>query len=256
MISVRKLTVRKRSKKDGNVITNLNVEFKENKNIIIGPNGSGKTTLLKAILGTVKYEGNITCYDQGERCIFSTNIDQVYRLYNDSSRAIAKLYLEMIGGDFDYFINIINRFRMQKILDTSIYKLSTGESKIYGLAMAYSLNSNYILIDEPTENLDPSRKAIAEELIIENSTRKYLLVTHDLKLINRLNPDKFFIMVYGNLHGGFAPQDYSRIYFSKNREENNIGEFVNGPSHYYLTLDKGDFPLYSFSNMEEILGGE
>ncbi|MGC8574093.1 MAG: ABC transporter ATP-binding protein [Thermoplasmata archaeon] len=256
MISIENLTVRKQYRKDGNVINNLNVEFKENKNIIIGPNGSGKTTLLKAILGIVKYEGNITCYKEGGRCIFSTNIDQVYKLYNDSSGAIAKLYLEIIGGDFGLFIEIINRFRMQKILDTRIYKLSTGESKIFGLAMAFSLGSEYILIDEPTENLDHSRKGIAEELIIEHSARKYLLVTHDLKLIRRLNPDKFFIMVSGKLHGGFNPEDYSRIYFSKNKKENSIGELISGPSQYYLTLDKGDFPLYSFSNMEEILGGE
>jgi len=256
MIRVENLTVSKSRKKNQYILSNLSINFEDPKNVIIGPNGSGKTTLLKAILGIIKYNGEIKCYFEGKKCNFATNLDLVYRLYNDSVNNISKLYINMIGGDYNQFENIIETFKMTRILDTKIYKLSTGETKIFGLAMAYSLNADYILIDEPTENLDPSRRELAERLIEQFVSKRYLLVTHDLKLLKKLRPNRFFIMISGKIYGGFDPSIFDRLFISREGKGNYIAEIQGGFSKYYLSLDSGDFPLSSFSSIEEILGGE
>ncbi|MEN8730325.1 MAG: ATP-binding cassette domain-containing protein, partial [Desulfuromonadales bacterium] len=154
---------------------------------IIGPNGIGKTTLLKLILGELEPQ-------QGEVRL-GTNL-QI--LYFDQMREQLDPDLTVqqnLAGDQDTLI-IDGRSRhvigyLQDFLFTPdrarspVRILSGGERNRLLLARLFARESNLLVLDEPTNDLDLETLDLLEELLADFKGTLFL-VSHDRAFLNRV----------------------------------------------------------------------
>jgi ABC-type multidrug transport system ATPase subunit len=161
---------------------------------VIGHNGAGKTTLFKCILGLIKPQsGSIEIYNnrQDEK-IFETNISYMpdtggfYPLLSPYDNLLfrASFYNKTTEAK-----QLASYWLDKLILNKSNVKLagqlSHGMQKRLSFACALINYPNIILLDEPTNGLDPESKdiiiRIIGELKIQDNT--VLINTHDLNLV-------------------------------------------------------------------------
>ena len=154
---------------------------------VIGRNGLGKTTLLRVLMGEMEpTEGQVTI---GKRTVFN---------YVDQSRAQlngANSILEEVsdGSDFVAFggerlsvRGYLRRFlfsdeRINERVDT----LSGGERSRVMLAKILRTGGNFLILDEPTNDLDLATLRVLEEAIIAFEGT-VLVVSHDRFFLDRV----------------------------------------------------------------------
>jgi len=143
---------------------------KNSVNLIVGRNGQGKTLLLSKI----HLESSLdTCLisQKNNELIKSYSIRDNIILTNPDKYAIKKV------------TDTISRFGMDYILDSKTSFLSGGEKRIVALLRGILSPAEYILIDEPTNDLDYKKVALILELIKKTCAIKtYIIVTHDDRL--------------------------------------------------------------------------
>ncbi len=154
---------------------------------IIGPNGCGKTTLANILLkkitsfsGTVTHGSNLTI----------TYFDQL-RGQLDESKTVWENVLpngEMVIFE-DRSIHIItylqNFLFTPERAKTSIKNLSGGERNRLLLAKLFTQPANFLVLDEPTNDLDAETLELLEELLI-NFKGTLLLISHDREFLNNV----------------------------------------------------------------------
>ena len=163
---------------------------------IVGRSGSGKSTLLKLLMRfwDVK-NGKITINDTNVKDINTSNLRQMQSymtqetcLFSDSIKNNIKI--AKLDATDDEIIQAckkasIHNFieKLPKGYDTPVGELggtlSGGERQRIGLARVFLHNSPFILLDEPTGNLDSLNEAvILKSLAQESKDKTVVLVTH------------------------------------------------------------------------------
>lgn len=171
---------------------------------IVGRNGTGKTTLLKLILGEItSHSGKI---EIGETTKFNY-IDQTRLLLNDDETVV-----EAIGEGSDTILfgkqplsiwSYLKRFLFtDDRINTLVGRLSGGEKSRLTLAKILSKGGNFIMLDEPTNDLDlPTLRMLEEALIAFEGC--VLIVSHDRYFLNRV------------CNGIIALEENGEIYYSE-----------------------------------------
>ena len=150
------------------IFSNLSIGFHSpGSYAILGPNGSGKSTLLQILSGNLSpSEGKIE-FREPEGVL---SIEKVYQKISYSAP-----YLEIpqeftVNEFFDFHFGLKGlhpMVRLDKILEDSgiqsqkkkrIKDLSTGVQQRVKLISAFGSNSQVVILDEPTANLDESGK--------------------------------------------------------------------------------------------------
>lgn len=170
------------------LIKNLTCEFPQGtKTGIIGPNGIGKTTLLKLITGSlVPDSGNIHIADT----VNFNYIDQT-RIILDPEQTVA----EAVAGDSDS-VNLgsdkisiwgyLKRFLFEdERINTKVKYLSGGEKARLLLAIVLKQGGNFLILDEPTNDLDLPTLRVLEEALV-HYTAPVIVVSHDRYFLNRV----------------------------------------------------------------------
>ena len=190
------------SKKFGSNLSldNVSCEFNKNESIaLMGANGAGKTTLVRSVMGY--YHPN-----SGEVLINGLNpiknrldvlgdISFVPQLPPPIKLSIDEL-IEYIGVSAKVDKELIKHYANEMKLDISanlkksFFKLSGGMKQKLLIAISLAKESNIIIYDEPTANLDPKARDDFYRLLKQNKEDKVLLfVTHRLEevkdLVNR-----------------------------------------------------------------------
>ena len=121
---------------------------------LIGRNGAGKTTLLRLALGLIRptagtvrrtmSNGDIGQLIDAPFCYPELTVSQNLRMH-------AWLY----GTDPGHITNSINRWELQPYRDRLFRKLSLGNKQRVGLAGVFQHQPRLIVLDEPTNALDP-----------------------------------------------------------------------------------------------------
>jgi ABC transport system ATP-binding/permease protein len=154
---------------------------------IIGRNGLGKTTLLKIILGELEAsQGNV---ETGDRTIFNY-IDQSRVALDDNNTV-----MQEIGEGREWIIFGEERMTVWKYMrkflftddrmNTKVEKLSGGERSRLLLAKILKNGGNFLILDEPTNDLDLATLRVLEEALVSFGG-VVIAVSHDRYFLNRV----------------------------------------------------------------------
>ena len=188
----------KTNKKDEFILNNLNLHINNGEFVsIIGSNGVGKTSLVKLISGlTIPSKGdifinNFNTKSKKDFMNIRNNISVVFQ-NPDNQIIFERVYEEL---EFTLKRQNLSKEEIEKRIDTSLkqvnmedYKfsltstLSMGQKQKIIIAEALSLETDYIVLDEPTAMLDPdSKKQILSLLCkLNKSGKTIILITHIL----------------------------------------------------------------------------
>ena len=204
------------------LVDSLNYEFTRGMRVgIVGANGIGKTSLLRMITGEIPP-------DQGE--IFRAETVQFN--YIDQNRAALhdeNTVLEEIAEGHDH-INLGNgrvtvwgylrRFLFEdERINTKVKRLSGGERARLTLAKILRGGGNFLILDEPTNDLDLSTLRILEEAL-----RQYegclVVVSHDRYFLNRVCTHILAFEPDGTLTANVG--DYDAYYLKRQEKLNAV----------------------------------
>ena len=188
------------SKKENKNLINIpNLQFdKQSISVVMGPNGAGKTLLLNLLqglifpnTGSIKFNHQIKNKDK-KISIMMQKPSFLRRTTQQNIKFI--LELSKNTGNIS-LLNVLERFDLVSQKNILASKLSGGEKQRLALALAISINSNVLLLDEPTANADPLTTYKIEKIIKDEAStgKKIILVTHSITQAKRLGEDLVFI---------------------------------------------------------------
>lgn len=155
---------------------------------VIGPEGAGKTTLMRIILGLLKpNEGSVEFLQNGTLVSFEQIRDTIAYMPEKQS-----LYPDLsIGEHLDFFKELygisndiyqekrkelLQVTRLAEFIDRPAGKLSGGMYKKLGLMCALLRFPQIILLDEPTNGVDPISRREFWELLYRLGDQKILII--------------------------------------------------------------------------------
>ena len=192
------------------LFSGFNFTFENGKRVgVCGRNGLGKTTLLKIIIGDLKptegtvKTGQLTKFnyvDQGRLQLHEENtvMDEVAEGREFVQWGEAKLSVRSYLKRF--------LFSDERIL-TQVTKLSGGERSRLLLARILKSGGNFLILDEPTNDLDlPTLRVLEEALIAFPGVT--CVVSHDRYFLNRVCTDILAFEGDGKIHHSVGDYDY------------------------------------------------
>ncbi len=155
---------------------------------IIGKNGAGKSTFLKIITGEIEADsGKVR---PGETVVFghykqdTLNFDDEQRVI-DVIQEVAK-YVELADGNKISASQFLEHFMFTPEMQyTPARKLSGGEKRRLALMRVLLKNPNFLILDEPTNDLDLLTLNKLEEFLL-NFNGCLILVSHDRFFMDKL----------------------------------------------------------------------
>ncbi|OOM10389.1 ABC transporter ATP-binding protein [Clostridium saccharobutylicum] len=171
------ITTNNLNKKYGNIYRVKDLNLKISTNSIygfLGPNGAGKSTTLKMILGLVKpTDGNIDVFDKHvndkNRLEILKNVGSLIESPSYYGHLTAKENLKIIQTLRNVPEKNINKVldivRLEKEQDKKVNQYSLGMKQRLGLAAALINFPKLLILDEPTNGLDPAGIQEMRELI-------------------------------------------------------------------------------------------
>lgn len=154
---------------------------------VVGPNGCGKTTLLKVILGQVEPDAGTV--RQGDLTEFNY-VDQHRLRLNDENDVfdeVAEGSETVWLGDHSISVwSYLQRFLFSgERIRTRVGRLSGGERNRVLLAKILKFGGNFLVLDEPTNDLDLSTLRVLEEALLDFSGC-VMAISHDRTFLNRI----------------------------------------------------------------------
>lgn len=181
---------------DKKIINNFSYVFKRGDRIgLAGKNGTGKSTLLNIITGFLQPE-------KGKVDVGDTTVYGYYKqgglAFNEKERVIDIVksdaeYIKMADGQTISASALLTLFLFPpKKQHGMVEKLSGGEKKRLHLMKVLMQNPNFLILDEPTNDLDIDTLNVLEEFL-ENFPGVLILVSHDRYLLDKMS-EQLFIM--------------------------------------------------------------
>jgi ATP-binding cassette subfamily F protein uup len=155
---------------------------------VIGPNGVGKTTLLKLLTGAlVPQKGNVKL---GQGLLMATLDQSRSKLHPEQSLAASVTDgsgdTVMVAGKPRHVMNYLQDFLFTPAqARTPVKVLSGGERARLLLAKLFATPSNFLVLDEPTNDLDLETLDLLEEVIADYEGTA-LIVSHDRDFLDRV----------------------------------------------------------------------
>ncbi|MDO7204084.1 ABC transporter ATP-binding protein [Paraclostridium bifermentans] len=141
------------------IVAIKNLSFSLNKNKVlglVGPNGSGKTTTINLILGTIKRDTGKILYEnyKNDSLEFKQKVGYIPDDLILPESLTGREYINFILSVYsikksDKLKKLIQLYNMQDFLDILIKEYSHGMKKKIQIIVAFSLESEVIIIDEP-----------------------------------------------------------------------------------------------------------
>lgn len=202
---------------------------------LLGPNGAGKTTLLKLVAGLIApSSGRIQPQDRGwpivgykpERLLFPNNIR-------------ISQYLELVAGASDVsrrdtervILESLARVNLLDSINKRIGHISKGMRQRLGLAQAIIGDPPLLLLDEPSNGLDPEGQVEIGHYIRELHAlgKTIVLCSHQLQEVTQVCT-QLIILNRGQIHyqnsmsAALALRPFVRIRANKGLDD--VGEFL------------------------------
>ncbi|HEX7120112.1 MAG TPA: ABC transporter ATP-binding protein [Longimicrobiales bacterium] len=197
---------------------------------IVGPNGAGKTTLFGLVLGFLHpTEGTVRIDGLEPRRYLRRHgaayLPERFRLPPEwtlgaALRALASLEGLQRRAARDRVDSLLDRFELTAHAAKPIGALSRGLNQRLGLAQALLADRPLVVLDEPTEGLDPLWRVRFRDVVagLRDASRTLLIASHDLAEVERL-ADRVVLLEAGRV-----------------REVFDVARDAAGPLAYRLTL--------------------
>jgi len=206
------------------LIEQFNYIFKKGERIgIVGPNGCGKSTLLKMIMGELEPDkGKIVT---GDTVVFG-HYTQDGMVNKDDLKVIEVVqeigeYITLKKGQKLTASQLCERFLFDGHQQYSyVSTLSGGERRRLFLLTILMKNPNFLILDEPTNDLDILTLQ-ALEVFLEEYSGCLLVVSHDRYFLDKLC-DHLFVF-----EGGGRIKDFNGRYYEWREEQKRIDAIRN-----------------------------
>ena len=205
----------------------------------LGPNGAGKSTTMKMLTGFLEP-------DDGE--IFINGIDlksnplkaKEYIGYLPEG---APSYSDMFVSDFLLFIGkmrglnnkklssrleeMAEEINLKEMWDRPVETLSKGFKRRVGIAQALIHDPDILILDEPTDGLDPNQKHEMRNLIKKISKNKAIVIsTHILEEVEAVC-SRAIIIANGKLLANDTPQNLENKFLNKHTLSIKVSDKIN-----------------------------
>ena len=217
MIEVRNLT-----KRFGEILAVNNVSFKVESSTVVGflgPNGAGKSTTIRLMSGVLRQDfgtANICGYDiisdglSAQSCFgylpeaaagFGNLTVREFLIYCGECRA---MWGEPLTQAIERTTELIE---LRPALDQEIRKLSKGWRQRAWLAQAILHDPPVLILDEPTDGLDPNQKDKINDLIRQKKEDKTIILsTHILEEVEEVC-DRVLMIANGGIVSDDTPEN-------------------------------------------------
>ena len=214
-------------------VDNLSMDIKNGEVLgFLGPNGAGKSTTMKMITGFMKpTEGIIKIKDMDvdvkpiECKKLIGYLPEGAPLYGDMTPiSMLKFVAYTRGMSFQEFKKaldiVVVKTEITDVINQPIDTLSKGYKRRVGLAQALIHDPEILILDEPTDGLDPNQKHHVRNLINEMGKKKAIIIsTHILEEVDTVC-SRVCIIAKGKKLVDKKPNDLKKIF--KNKSLDNI----------------------------------
>ena len=178
------------------VLDDFSYVFKKKDRIgLVGPNGAGKSTLLNMLTGKLQPDSGVV--DVGQTTVFGyytqteLEFDPSQRVI-DIVKEVAEV-VELANGDVLTASQFLTLFLFPPAQQyTLVSKLSGGEKRRLQLLRVLVKNPNFLILDEPTNDLDLGTLNILEDFLLHFSGC-LLIVSHDRYFLDNLAEHLFVL---------------------------------------------------------------
>ena len=214
------------------ILKDVSLEINEGEIVsVIGPNGAGKSTLLNVLSGDISPDSGNTTYDNKqlnkisiqERAFTRSVMSQMQTLvFNFNVKDVIEMgWLQRGNSDFSSnfsmaFEAVTTECNVHNLVHRKFNSLSGGEQRRVHFARtllqlwrpSQSNDPRYLLLDEPTANLDLSSEMLLMNILKARASSNVgiLVILHDLNLASHF-ADKIAIMKDGEIKAFGKPEE-------------------------------------------------
>lgn len=186
-------------KKDEEILKNINLDFDSTSTAIVGQNGAGKTTFVKLLKGLLKpCSGDIFIHNMNTKEItvaeLSKHIGLVFQNPNDQIFK-NKIIDEVMFGPLNIglpkdkamenSISALEMVGLENRLSDNPYDLGLSDRKLISIASIIAMNTDIIILDEPTIAQDYKGREKIKRIIEKLKEQRKLVITiiHDMDFV-------------------------------------------------------------------------
>ena len=164
---------------------------------LLGPNGAGKSTTMKMVTGFLSPTAGtaVVCGNDVTRAPIAVKrhigyLPEGAPLYDDMTPAGLLSFVSDVRGlsgaaRSTAIDHAVSRLQLDEVYNQQIGTLSKGFKRRVGLSQAILHDPDVLILDEPTDGLDPNQKHQVRELIGEMSKDKAIVIsTHLLEEVD------------------------------------------------------------------------
>ncbi len=225
---------------------------------LLGSNGAGKSTILRLLSGIYKAEDGNVLID-GEEVYDNIPIKQKVFFINDETIQFSNFTLNELKNFYKGFYPNFSQELFEKLrnsinlpLNKKLSQFSKGMKRQAIVITALACQTDYLLLDEAFDGLDPTMRIIVKRMIVDAIIDRDLttiISSHNLKEINEvcdtvalLHEGKIIFSkdldsVKGNIHK--IQTAFPEAYTAEDFSELQIMHFEKNQSIYYMII-KGD----------------
>ena len=195
------IKVKNLSKKynDKTVVDNVSVNIKKGKiTSFIGPNGAGKSTLLSAVSRLIKHDVGEIMIDKKEINSWKSNeLSKKVAILKQANNLNVRLTIRELVSfgrfpysqgnltqeDWDKVDEALSFMELHEIENQFLDELSGGQRQRAFIAMVIAQDTEYILLDEPLNNLDMKHSVQIMKVLrrlVDELGKTVILVIHDI----------------------------------------------------------------------------
>ena len=207
------------------IVNDFSYIFKKGEKIgVIGKNGVGKSTFLNMIMGLEMPDGGKI--STGETIVFGYYSQEGLKLKDDKRvidvvKDIAE-FIPLADGSKLSASGLLTKFLFPPDVQYGyVSKLSGGERRRLYLMTILITNPNFLILDEPTNDLDIVTLSVLEDFLT-SFQGCLLVVTHDRYFMDKMVDHLFVFEGEGNLRD--FPGNYTEYREKKEQEEKAIGK--------------------------------
>lgn len=187
---------------DREIIKDFSIKvIKGNKIGIVGPNGSGKTTLIKLLTKRLEPDSGFVRIGKNlEEAYFDQN-----RITLDPKKTLWKTLCNegdhiWVRGHFRHVVAYLKDFLFKPDqAQCPVSTLSGGEKNRLMLAVALAKQSNFLVLDEPTNDLDMDTLDLLQE-VLDDYEGTILIVSHDRDFMDKVATSLIYMRGDGTVY--------------------------------------------------------